>query len=230
MKSNRLILLASIVSATLLSSCANKFSAAQRAALSTVAIATTEVDAKAYKEPYGGDEAARDNAAHSGDNAGALGVLIASAVANGIAGTQNSMFVKKSASYFSAVQHNTPGNLNVMVRDGLKRSMKNDRFFGSRVRDNSVNIVTSTVTSYNLMRVSKNDSELLFSPRVNVDFALKDAAGKKLFSMSCQGVGGGPAPISEYANDPAKSKAGYNEAANNAVDAFMTQLGQKTAE
>ena len=230
MKQNRINILTVILCAALFTSCASKFSVAQRDALSTVAIAKTEVDPEAYEEPYGGDEEARDNVANSSGNSGALGVLIAHAVANGIAGTQNSIFHKKNVSYFPTIQRNSPSNLNVMVYDGLQRAMRTDHFFGPRLRKSSGNIVTSTVTSYNLKRVSKEGDELLFSPRVYVDFALKDEAGKELFATTCQGVGGSPARISEYANGPSKLKAGYYQATNNAADAFMIAIAKKTAE
>ncbi len=230
MRPNRFIFLAVTVFAALFTSCASKFSAAQREALSTVAIAKTEMGPDAYQEPYGGDEEARDRAARSGGSGGAIGVLIASAVANGISGTQNSMFHKKCASCFPAIQRNTPNNLNVTVHDGLRRAMKADHFFGPRLRESSGNVVTSTVTSYNLKRVSKEGDELLFSPRVDVHFALKDATGKELFVTTCQGVAGSQARITEYANSPAKSKTGYYQATNNAVDAFMAELAKKTAD
>ena len=225
------LLLSLVTSTVFLSSCATKFSAAQREALSTVAIRPTEVQSKAYSEPFGGDEAARDRAAASGAGGGMIGALVASAVANGIAGTQNSMFRDSSGKHFPAVQRHVPGNLANLVNSELTQSMKSDRFFGPRVRGSSANTVTSTITSYNLMRSGKTGSdELLFSPRVVVYCSLTDGAGKNLFTSSATGVSPSAYSISEFAADPSKSKAGYAMAASRAVDTYMASLAAKTAD
>ncbi len=112
----------------------------------------------------------------------------------------------------------------------LKADLKDDRFFGSRLRENSPNQIISEVTSYGLVRSGKGDDDnLLLTPKVAIKFALTDAAGKKLAGKTYLGTGYNH-PITKYASNPAETKKGYEMAIRVAVDQFTSELALKSAE
>jgi hypothetical protein len=228
MKSLRLLVCCCVLAT---SSCATKFTAAQRESLSTVAISPTEVDEKAYSEPYGGDRAGTEMARNAGVNAGAgaLGGLVGSLVAESIAATQDNMFRSKSKDRFAAVQTNTP-QVGPILNGNLTNSLKDDGFFSSRIRNSSPNTITSRITSYRLVRSGKNaDGDLLLTPQITSVIELKDGDGKKLAGGTYVGTAGS-LPISTYARSATESRDGYGSASQMAVNGFLRALAVKTEE
>lgn len=228
---NHLIATAAALAVLLLPSCATKITAAQREMLSTVAVAPTEVPVYAYSEPYGGDRQGASSAAMAGASSGtgALGGVIGSLVGQAIVATQDNLFRSSHKGYFAAVRANTP-LVAPIVGNRLKSGIKNDRFFGPRLRENSPNRITSKVQSYQLVRNGKDkDGELLLAPQINVEIQLIDCSGKKLAGGIYSGSGS-PNPLSVYAGSAVKSEEGYELAAKMAVDSFTTALAQKTSE
>ena len=221
-----------VISASIfLSSCASKFTPAQRDALSTVAISKGTLGEDAYEDPYGGDVAMRNNSSNV-HGAGALGPLVGLAIGSAVAGTQNNMFVGKNQGYFPAVKKNMPNNLGEVMTAKLKASLKNDPFFSKRLKDSSPNTVTSEITSTRLIRLSKNSSgELLFTPEVYATIELKDSAGKNLAGGgSYIGHGTDTYTVAEYAASPEKLRKAYDGAIQSAVTQFMTLLATKTKD
>lgn len=213
-----------------LSSCATKFSPAQRAALATVAVSGTTVDPEAYEEPYGGDLEMRNNASNV-PGTGILGPLIGMGVGGAIAGTQNANFKGKNRGYFPAVQKNTPTDLGKNLSSKLKQSLKTDPFFRTRVAETSGNLVTSDITCYRLIRVGKNDQgELLFAPQIYAAIYLNDAKGQKLVGRSYIATGTPSLTVAEYASSSAKTKASYDAAIDYAVAMFDAELALKTGD
>jgi hypothetical protein len=229
MKFHRITLCSSLAASLLLPSCATKFSPAQRAKLSTVAVAATKVDSGAYEEPYGGDVQMRNNSMNV-PASGALGPLVGLAVGSAIAGTQNASFKGKNRGYFAAVRKNTPTDLGKCLEGRLKESLKDDSFFRSRITETSGNLVTSDITNYRLIRVAKKDGELTFTPEISADLHLKDTAGRNLAGRTYVATGSQPYTVAEFASSPAKTKQSYDAAINSAVSAFMTDLAAKTSE
>lgn len=134
----------------------------------SVAISPVTVEAKAYLEPNGGDQAGANQAATIGatSGTGALGGIIGSLVGEAIAATQNTMFKGESAQYFEAAKANTPA-INAPVTDELTKAIKADSFYGSRLRDTSPNTFTSKVVSYGLVRSGKTtDGNILLAAQV----------------------------------------------------------------
>ncbi len=228
MKLHRLALTASLAGSLFLSSCASKFTDAQRAGLSTVAVAKGSVHPDAYEEPYGGDIQAR-NAASNVQGAGALGVLVGAAVGSAIAGTQNASFNGKNKSHFPAIERNTPKDIGNMMSLKMKDSLKKDSFFSMRLRESSGNQFTSEVTSHRLIRITKNDDgDLLLTPQIYVNIYLKDSAGKNLAGGEYIGTAMVTHTAAEYAGSAEKLKQAYSAALDNAVQAFMAGLAMKT--
>jgi hypothetical protein len=214
----------------LLPSCASKFTAAQRDALSTVTIATTIVQDTAYAEPNGGDRQAANQAGMAGvySQTGALGGLLGASIGENIFQIQNNMFRTKNQKAFSATQTNTPP-MGPLLNTKLTSSTKNVPFFASKVRANSPNFITSSITSYGLVRGGKAaNGEILLVPQIAVKFDLIGTSGKSLAGGTFVGTGF-PNPISVYACSAAKSREGYESAAKIAVGQFTTVLEQKTS-
>lgn len=214
-----------------LSSCASKFTAAQKEQLSTVAISPVSVADKAYKEPDGGDRAAANAAGMSGASAGAgaLGGLVGALVGESIAATQNSVFKGKSKQYFESVKANTPEAAQY-VQTQLKKSIKEDAFFGSRLRDSSTNTFTTKLISYGLVRSGKEqDGDLLLTPQVALDIRLKDSAGKNLAGGLYTGTGHNH-PIETYASNRAETRKSFELAVEKAISSFNQALDLKTAD
>lgn len=226
----RIPIVAAITATALLSSCASKFTAAQRESLSTIAIAPVVMHKDAYSEPDGGDRAAANAAAQSGvnANAGALGGLVGSLVGESIAATQNSIFKGKSKQHFAAVKSNTP-DMGGTVSLNLKSSLREDGFFGPRLRESAPSEVTANITSYGLVRSGKgDDGNLLLTPSVIMDIHLKDAEGKKLAGRRYIGSGYNQ-PITTYASSAAETKKGFQLATQVAIDQFTSEVSRKAA-
>lgn len=214
----------------LLPSCATKFTAAQRDALSTLAIKRTEVKSNAYAEPYGGDRQSANGAGMVGatSGTGAIGGALGALIGESIAATQDNMFRGKSKGFFAAVQSNTP-DVGSIVNEQLVSGVKREPFYGPRIRKDSPNTITSKVTSYRLVRNGKDkDGNLLLTPQIIIEMSLNDATGKKLANGSYIGTGYSN-PISVYASSTSKSKEGYVMASRMAVDQFTTALAKKAA-
>lgn len=219
------------LSATLaLSSCASKFTPAQRASLSTVMISNTTVDPEAYEEPYGGDIAMRNNASNV-PATGILGPLVGAAIGGAIAGTQNADFNSHNKNQFASVQRNIPGNVGELMNTRLKGKLKNDPFFKSRLANSSGNKITSEITSHRLVRIGKNNGgKLTFAPQIYVDLHLVDSSGKSLAGKTYIGTGTVGYPIEEYAASAAKTKQAYTDALDYVILAFQADMAIKTAE
>lgn len=231
MKSNHLILASLVFFPAFLPSCATKFTAAQRASLATVAVASTVVEEDAYAEPYGGSKEAIDAGNQAGANAGALGSLVGSLTGQAIAGTQDQMFRSKSKGHFDAVQRNTPADMGGLMSAKMKFAAKEDRFFGTRVRESSGCLFTSTIVSYGLVRSGKDENgNLILTPQVVAEIILKDAAGRNLSRGTFTGNSGLAYPVADYARSPEKSKVGYAIATATCAQEFFATLDSKTKE
>jgi len=230
--SRRIVLSVVLISSTLLTSCATKFSAAQRAELTTVAIAKTEMEGDAYSDPSGADIQLRQSFSQSGVNAqaGAAGGLVGALIGESVAATQNAIFKSKNKSYFPAIARNAPKNISDLMTKNLQNAMKEDAFFGPRLKASSSSVVTSKVNSYQLVRTGKDkNGDLLLTAQVISEIRLLDTNGKKMFGGTYPGVGRDSYTASQYASDPIKSKQVYDSATGNAVNTFMTVLATKTA-
>ena len=219
-----------ILAAALLPSCAPKFTAAQRESLSSIAIAPVVVERDAYTDPYGGDRGVASAAAQSGTSAGAgaLGGLVGSLVGESIAATQNGIFKGESKQHFVSVKSNTP-DMGDTVSKKLKSSLREDEFFGSRIRESASTKVTANISSYGLVRSGKNgDGDLLLTPRVIIDLRLKDAEGKTLAGRNYIGTGYNH-PITKYAADAAETRKGFQMATQVAIDQFTSEVTRKAA-
>lgn len=218
-----------IITASLLASCATKFSEAQKQSLSTVAVAPGTLAAKAYQEPDGGDRAAAQTAAMAGVNSGtgAIGGALGSIIGESIAATQDSLYDAKNKQHYSRIQEITPNPAPILSQK-LKTNLEDDAFFGQRLKPASPNQFKVEVLNYGLVRASKtNEGEILVTPRVTARFSLVDGSGKELFK-STNSATGYHHPIGTYVQDPRKLAESYDIAEGAAVKAFLIALSKKT--
>lgn len=207
-----------------LSSCATKFTAAQKASLTSVAISGVTIRDEAYSDPSGADHAAATNTTMA-TGGGVIGALIGQSVA----ATQNSIFKGKSKQHFAAVKANTP-EISSLLSEKLAGGIKNDPFFGQRLRGTSPNLIKSEVIRYGLVRSGKqDDGTLLLTPQVSVSFTLHGADGKKMAGRNYSGTGYNH-PVGKYAGDRNELRKGYEMAAKVAVDQFTADLARMAAE
>jgi hypothetical protein len=219
-----------IITASLFASCANKFSEAQKQSLSTVAVAPGTLAEEAYQEPDGGDRAAAQAAAMAGVNSGtgAIGGALGSIIGESIAATQDSLYDAKNKQHYDRIQQITPNPAPILSQK-LTKNLKDDSFFGQRLKPSSPNQFQVEVLNYGLVRASKTDEgEILVTPRVTARFSLVDGSGKTLFK-STNSATGYHHPIGTYVQDPRKLAESYEIAEDATIKAFLTGLSTKTA-
>ncbi len=221
----------SIITASLfalfLNSCASKYSAAERAILSSVKIEQTSLADDAYHDPRG---AARNSINENTQAAG--GGLIGALIGEGIAATQNKLYNNKEKANFSKLKATTPKSLQPTVNAAVKRSLKNNPFFASKIKSQSPNRVLSKITSYSLTRTGKDaNKNLRMSPYITAEIEIVGADGKA--------IGRGWTPItgtasmsnstSNYLANPTLLKRGYEQAASDLASQLSSQLAARTA-
>ena len=208
-------LLIPVFAAIFLTSCASKLDQTQKAALSSVSVAKTQVAAKSYNEPSGGSDTARSTAGAAGVAGGAIGGLVGGLIGEAIHATQHAAFEKSQGSTFDQIKANTPKNLDQLLTSEVQRQVKANDFFGPRVSSSSPYQFRSQVTSHGLRRVGKNaQGELLLSPVVTLDVTLIAPGEKKWIQARphVTGTGWTKATAREFAAKPSLLKKAYSEA------------------
>lgn len=221
---NLITTIAASLCAISLSSCATKFTARQKASLTSVAISDVSVRDGAYSQPSGADRAAVTNTAIA-TGGGLVGLLIGES----IAATQNNIFKGNNKQYFETVKSNTP-EISAIVSRTLGSGIKNDPFFGQRLQSSSPNLVKSEVVRYGLVRSGKqDDGTLLLTPLVSVSFTLHGKDGKKMAGKNYMGTGYNH-PVEKYSKDRKEIIKGYEMATRVAVDQFTADLARMAAD
>lgn len=213
-----------------MSSCATKFTPAQRDALSTVMVSSAMTKDKAYQEPDAGDRGAVQSSSMAGvsSGTGAIGGALGSIIGESIAATQDAMYDSKNKQHYSAVKTGSP-DVGKMVTSELTGMLREDEFFKSRIRQTSPNQFKAEVINYGLVRATKTKEGVVqMQPQVAVKFSLVDGSGKVLHSHTSVGTGYHH-PIDVYAKDRKIMADSYAIAADIAVSHFLLSLGKKTA-
>lgn len=210
-----------------LTSCSTKFTAAQKASLSSIAIAPASVKSGAYQEPHGGSSTSGMPVPVVPGNpaAGAVGGLLGQLVIEGISAAQDEMFENKHEGSFPAVEKNTP-QMPPLVDDALKRQLTGDAFYGPRLSPSGSSRIETEVLSYGLVRTGKQDKEILLTPAVTCKFSLKDPSGKVLLSQTHLGAAESK-PIQWYASSRSNTHSAYDTAVGIASLLFTDQLKKR---
>jgi hypothetical protein len=210
-------------------SCSTKFTPAQMASLSSIAIAPASVKYGAYQEPHGGSPTSGTPVVTAPGNptAGAVGNLIGQLLIEGISAAQDNMFEKAHKHNFPAVERNTP-QIPPLVAKAMKQQLAKDAFFGPRLSTSGTSRIETEVLSYGLVRTGKHQKEILLTPSVLCQFSLRDSAGKILAQQNHFGIADSQ-PITWYASSRSNSQFAYDKAVNNASMLF-TDLLKKLVE
>lgn len=214
----------------LLSSCAQQFPASQRNAVSSVAIARTEVAADAYKTPDASEAGGQLGNTMGGGTGGGLGYLLGSAIEAGVASAQNSSFHGSNADVVAVINANKPKNLPRLLDESLERSMKRESFFGPRLRAQGSHTWHPEITSYGIRRTGKNDrGEIVFAPTVTTMIVLKDATGKRIIGGPSTGTSATSRTCREFAGNPRLLDAAYADAIRVSMETFDKNLAKVMA-
>ena len=220
----RLPLLCASAVACVLVSCAPRWTEAQRASLSTLAVSPS-LAPNAYSAPRGSDNAqapvvvAGGGGFASGAAVGAgaqLGVEIVSAV-------QQKMFASRYADSIAKAPDTVPSDLSLRLGKGVSRKLGTHPFFQGKLRENSSNRLKVIVENYHYARAGKADGEILMTPLLTGRFELVNANGEQLLTQRFFGVSPHhQRPLPEFVRDKKLASAAFDEA----IDVIALQAYQ----
>jgi hypothetical protein len=230
MKSVFLSIIPALLAVASLSSCATKFTPEQRASLSSVAIAPTQLKERAYRQPDAGATARDMPRQMQGQvQGGAIGAMLLTGISEGIAAAQNASFHKKNGNAVATVNRKIQHDLHKQVDQQLARALKRDAFFGPRLNQRGTSSFHATVNSYGLIRTGDLVTSPAFAATVSISIELKNDAGKKLFTGNYDSRSELIRSIDAYANDPKLARQAYAEALQSAFEQFRLEMAKKTA-
>lgn len=197
----------------LLGSCGpQRWTEAQKANLSAVSLRQTGVAPKAYHEPDAANPPGASGSVPAATGGGAIPALIGLAVDAGVSKVQQSKFDKTEGHHASASQRNIPGDLAPRFSGKLERSLKKNHFFKDRLKQGATASIQPTLLSYGYKRVSETeDGAILMSPVLQVEMTVTDAKGTSLLKQTVVSPGMSPAPLRDYATNPAKARAAFEK-------------------
>lgn len=200
----------------LATSCANKWDAAQKSALSSVSVPAPVIAADAYKKPVGKiatGPAPIVVAPGAGFAAGAVGNGLGQLIVEGIGAAQQSMYESKHADAISRIPSTVPGNISVRIRESVTKELSTNSFFRGKVRDASPNRLVVSINSYGYVRTAKVDGNILMAPQILGSVELIDANGKSLLRQPLVGIAATKGrPLEDFANDRKLAFAAFDEA------------------
>ena len=220
-------LLPLLIGSALLSSCSQKFSADQKAKLSTLTLSPVVQVEKAYQDPRGAADGTMNNVAVA-TGGGLIGALIGA----GTEAVQNNSFKKAEGANFARLRAISPKSVSSQVGSEVQKALKANPFTSSRLRPQSDNKVVTKINRYSLTRVGKRpDGRLLMSPQISAQVEIQGADGKSIGNWPfVTGVSSRAKTVGEWVNSPADLKRGYQEAATSVGQNFAANLAAKTAE
>lgn len=215
----------------LVTSCAQKWDAAQQAALSSVAVPAPVIASNAYKKPVGKmPTGPAPIVAVPGGNAGAgaVGNGLAQLIVEGIGATQQAMYNSAHADAISRVSGTLPGDLSERVRKSVCKELSTNSFFKGKVRDGSPNRLVVKVNSYGYVRTGKTDGVILMAPQLQGSFELFDSKGKSILKQPLIGLAAqhGHA-LEDFANDKKLASDAFNVAIGNFAIMICAAVDQK---
>jgi len=202
----------------LAASCAPKWDAAQKAALSSVSVPAPVIAGDAYKKPVGkmaGGPAPVVVVPGAGFGAGAVGNGLGQLIVEGIGAAQQSMYENKHADAMSRISNTVPGDLSERIRKSVTKELSTNSFFRGKVRDGSPNRLVVSINSYGYVRTTKVDGNILMAPQIFGSFELIDANGKSLLKQNLIGIAAAKGrPLEDFANDRKLASAAFDDAIN----------------
>ena len=210
---------------------AGRWTEAQKAELSSIAVPGASIAADAYLEPVGNEQHSAPIIA-TGTGSFATGAAVnagAQLILEIAAAAQQEMFEDRYADAIAKAPGTIPGNLSERIRRAVSKSIGSHSFFKGKIGDSSPNRFVVTVEHYRYVRAGKED-EVLVTPALFGKFELKGSNGTKLLSRKFTAAGSTKRPISAFANDKALASRAFDEAiAQIGVQAYNA-VGAKLGE
>jgi hypothetical protein len=215
--------LLSIAPALLLASCAaSRWTDAQRASLSSLAV-TPSVSTGAYGKPLGSDNVQAPIVTTGGGFAsGAAAGAGAQLIVEIGAAVQQNMFESRYADAIAKAPATVPANLSPRIRQSVSKGLAAQPFFQGKIRDNSPNRFQVVVENYRYVRTGKENGEILVSPSFYGRFELTNAAGEKLLSEKFAAAAPNyRRPLPEFVRDKPLATRAFEQA----IDLIALQAG-----
>ena len=188
---NKLLFLG-LASSLFLSSCATKFTEAQKTQLQTLSVSQPSVNGDAYKEPSGDADVDFSQTGAVGMQGGALGALIGQLVVEGVQAGQRASFNKAYASSIAKAKSSTPSNLSSTLREKTTYSINAIPQLKGKITPNSANQLSTQITSYGYARTGKTDGKILMTPYVSANVSLNLNGQQAMPSQSYTGYAYSP--------------------------------------
>ena len=227
MNSSSFRILALPVIAFAFSSCSQDWSEAQKSQLSTVALSQPSVRAGAMKNASGIDSPNASTTVPVATGGGALPALIGMAIDAGVTAHQSSQFEKQYGHQLGQVNASVPRTLEKKLRASAEKMLRNDEFFGPRLKNDSPNRFSGELVTYGLERFHRTDDETHLGATLTVQVKLTDASGKALLEQPIMARSNNSIKVGELAANPKKVDGLFEEAADNFAAQLKTALDRK---
>lgn len=218
----------------LLSSCgAGRWSAADRALLSSLSVAPAEVAAGGYEKPIGNEVAAAPfvPVVNGGFAAGAAaGAITQLAVEIGAAIDQKA-FENRYAGAMGQAAGTVPGDLSSRIRKSVAASLETLPSLRGKLQPASPNRFVVKVERYRYIFAGRRGDETLVTPAFEGSYELVSGGGKKLLSRDFKAASSSThRTLNEFVANRALAAKAFDEAigdiAHQAAEAVGTKLGE----
>jgi hypothetical protein len=231
----RLWLCFSGVSALLLASCgASRWSEAQKASLSSIAIPPVSIAADAYSEPIGNQQYSAPYIAApvgSGFAGGAIAGAASQIVVEIAAAMEQKNFEERYAEAISKAPGTIPGDLSGRVRKAVAGSTGSLPHFRGKVRDDSPNRLVVTVEKHRYIRAGAKGDETLMAPSLSGKYELVGTGGKKLLSRDFNATATSThRTMNEFVRDRGLVSRAFDEAVAELARQIGEAVGNKLGE
>jgi len=229
-----LLLISSGVVLFLTSCGASRWSEAQKASLTSVAIPPVSIAANAYDKPIGNQQYSAPYITApvgSGFAGGAIAGAASQLVVEIAAAAEQKSFESRYADAISKAPGTIPGDLSGRVRKTVAGSIGSLPHFQGKVGDSSPNRLIVTVEKYRYVRAGANGDETLMAPSLSGKYDLVGANGSKLLSRNFNASATSTyRTMNEFARDRALASKAFDEAAAEVARQIGEAVGEKLGE
>lgn len=218
-----------------LTSCgASRWSEAQKASLTSVAIPPVSVAADAYAKPIGNQQYSAPYITApvgSGFAGGAIAGAASQLVVEIAAAAEQKSFESRYADAISKAPGTLPGDLSGRVRKTVTGSIGSLPHFQGKVGDASPNRLIVTIEKYRYVRAGANGDETLMAPSLSGKYDFVSGNGSKLLSRNFNASATSTyRTMNEFARDRALAAKAFDEAAAEVARQIGEAVGEKLGE
>jgi hypothetical protein len=213
-------------------SCQTKWTAQQKASLSSLSIPTPAVQASGYSKPQVQSAESQGATMNVSQSAfGLAGVLVSAAIMQG----SQASYAAKNKDAFTQIENITPKNkIAAITQTAVTKRVSSLPFFAGKITPNSANTLNVKITQFGLMRLPVKED--LHSPGVTAHVEVV-SGGRKILNLYLGGngyadtnVAQGSATIAQYIANPKLLEDHYaiaiDELARRIQDQVRAKLGE----